>query len=375
MCFIGGSVLNLDRERCFAEIDLEALKENYIKIKKKAACPTYAVIKADAYGHGSIECAKALSEVGCDGFCVATGGEAVELREAGIKGEILILGAVPPAFMPEILKNDITVSLPSLENAKAYAEFIPDGKIKAHIKLDTGMSRHGITASEKEKACEEIEKIIALNKFDVEGIFSHLCVADMPDGREFTLKQTELFASVTEELSKRGINLKRHLANSAGIEYYPEAHFDCARAGIILYGLNFPDMENVLSLKPVMTLKAKITQIKHLKKGDTVGYGRKFTCQTDTSTATVSIGYADGLLRSASSKMSVFVNGKKVPQIGNICMDISMIDVTDVPDVKIGDEVTIFGPNAPLEDLAESAGTITYEILTGISKRVPRFYK
>ena len=352
-----------------------ALKDNYIKIKEKAACPTFAVIKADAYGHGSVECAKALSKIGCDGFCVATSGEALELRSCGIREDILILGAVPPAFIPELLKNDITVSLPSLENAEAYAKFIPEGKIKAHIKLDTGMSRHGITASEKEKACEEIEKIIALDKFDVEGIFSHLCVADMPDGREFTLKQTELFTSVTDELSKRGIHLKRHLANSAGIEYYPEAKFDMARAGIILYGLNFPDMENVLPLKPVMTLKAKVTQIKHLKKGDTVGYGRKFTCEDDTVTATVSIGYADGLLRSASGKMSCLLKGKKVPQIGNICMDICMIDVTGVPDVKIGDEVTIFGTNAPLEDLAESAGTITYEILTGISKRVPRFYK
>ena len=367
--------MNLECERCFAEIDLSALKENYLKIKEKADCPTYAVIKADAYGHGSTECAKALSEAGCDGFCVAAVGEAVELREAGIKGEILILGAVPPASMGEILENDITVSIPSLENARAYAEFIKEGSVKAHIKLDTGMSRHGIFAFGAEEAANEIEEIIALGKFKVEGIFSHLCVADMPEGREFTLKQTELFASVTEELSKRGINLKRHLANSAGIEYYPEAHFDCARAGIILYGLNFPDMENVLPLKPVMTLKAKVTQIKHLKKGDTVGYGRKFTCEDDTVTATVSIGYADGLLRSASGKMSGLLKGKKVPQIGNICMDICMIDVTDVPDVKIGDEVTIFGPNAPLEDLAESAGTITYEILTGISKRVPRFYK
>lgn len=372
--------MNLECERCVAEISLENLKYNYIKIKEQAKSEVMAVIKADAYGHGAVKCAKALESAGADGFAVATVKEALDLKSAGITKDILILGGVPAPSIEYLLESDIIVSLPSLENARVYAEHIKSGKIRAHIKLDTGMSRHGIMAEDQIKACDEIEKIMSMEEFSAEGIFTHLCAADMPDGEDFTLKQIELFKNVNDELKKRGIVLKKHCANSAGILSYPQAHFDMARAGIILYGVNFDKFTpNTLDLKPVMSLKSQVTQIKKIHKGDTVGYGRTYIAEKDRTIATVSVGYADGLPRACSGKISMLIDGRLVPQIGNICMDITMVDVTDIPNVKLGDEVIVFGSdgknNVSIEQLAYEANTIPYEILTGISVRVPRVYR
>ena len=264
--------MNLECERCIAEISLENLKYNYLKIKEKAESAVMAVIKADAYGHGAVRCAKALESVGADGFAVATVKEAMDLKSAGITRDILILGAVPAPSIEYLLESDIIVSIPSLENATAYAEHIKSGKLRAHIKLDTGMSRHGISSEDPKKAGDEIEEIMSMDEFSVEGIFTHLCTADMPDGEEFTSRQIRLFKNVNEQLESRGIVLKKHCANSAGIISYPQARFDMSRAGIILYGVNFDRFtENTLDLRPVMSLKSQITQIKRLKKGDTVG--------------------------------------------------------------------------------------------------------
>ncbi len=372
--------MNLECERCIAEISLENLKYNYLKIKEQTKGEVMAVIKADAYGHGAAKCAKALESVGADGFAVATVKEALDLKSAGIKGDILILGAVPAPSIEYLLESDIIVSLPSLKNARAYAEHIKSGRLRAHIKLDTGMNRHGISSEDPIKACCEIEELMAMEEFSIEGIFTHLCAADMANGKDFTLRQTELFKNVNDLLMKKGIALKKHCANSAGILSYPQTHFDMSRAGIILYGVNFDRLApNTLGLRPVMSFKSQITQIKKIHKGDTVGYSRSYTSESDRLIATVSVGYADGLARACSGKISMLIRGLPALQIGNICMDITMVDVTDIKGVSLGDEVTVFGSDGKnsisVEQLAYEADTIPYEILTGISARVPRVYR
>ncbi|MEG2144991.1 MAG: alanine racemase, partial [Oscillospiraceae bacterium] len=289
---------------------------------------------------------------------------------------------VPVECVGDLCDNNVTISITSLEIAKLYAQSLSlrGGKIKAHIKLDTGMNRHGIDAKDSGKAVKEIKEILALPQFSVDGIFTHLAVADTKGEEEFTNLQIKRFKDVNDALKRDGIIIKnKHCANSAGVLKYPDAYFNMVRAGIILYGCEPDfDMENILGVEPVMSLRTRVSQIKEIKAGETIGYGRAYRAYENRKIATVSIGYADGLHRACSQKIEMLVNGESVKQVGNICMDICMLDVTHVKHVEIGDVVTVFGEDngnvISADATARAAGTICYEIITGISPRVPKFY-
>ena len=295
--------------------------------------------------------------------------------------QILILGAVPEDSIETLQQNDVTISITSVEIAKLYSKHIADGKLKAHIKLDTGMNRHGILAAgEIADAVKEIKEILSMECFNINGIFTHLAVADTSSQDDFTNIQIGRFNNVIKSLEQDGIVIPiKHCANSACVISFPQGYFNMVRSGIILYGCepNF-GIENSLGIIPVMSLRTRISQIKEIEPGETIGYGRAYTAKEKRKIATVSIGYADGLHRACSQKISMLVNGKRVPQVGNICMDICMLDVTDIKNVKIGDVVTVFGEDndefISADEFAKAANTITYEILTAISPRVPKFY-
>ena len=373
--------MNFKCERCWVEVDLCNLIYNYHKILEKTNnIPVMAVIKANAYGHGAVKCAVALEKEGVCNFAVSTFGEALELRNNKINSDILILGAVPEDCIPDLKNENVTISITSVEMAQCYAKKLDGERIKAHIKLDTGMNRHGIDAKNPMNAVEQVKKILDMECFDVEGIFTHLAVADTPSQENFTKLQIDRFVKVNEELIKNGIDMPlKHCANSAGVLSFPQSYFNMVRAGIILYGCE-PDFHtnNDLGIKPVMNLRTRISQIKEIEAGETIGYGRAYKASEKRKIATVSIGYADGLHRACSQKISMLINGKRAPQVGNICMDICMIDVTDIDDVKLGDVVTVFGSDKKsfisADEPAKAADTICYEIITGISPRVPKFY-
>lgn len=365
----------------YAEISIDNFKHNFREVKRLAkGKKTIGVIKADAYGHGAVELAKVLEEEKADYFAVAVITEALELRHNGFNEPILILGYTPPEFAKDLVKNSITQAVFSYEQAGIISrEAVRQNKIaKIHIKLDTGMGRIGYLPVEE--SVKEIKRISKLDNLELEGIFSHFSAAD-EENKDFAELQLKRYTNLIDELSKSGIKFElRHLANSAGIIDIPEAYFDGVRPGIMLYGY-YPSHEvNVerLTLKPVMSLKAKIVHIKEAPEDTPISYGRKFYTKRRSMIATLPFGYADGFTRLFFGKSSVIVNGKLAPVVGRICMDQCMIDITDCGDVSVGDEVVIMGENAGIsitaDDLAESIGTISYEILCMVSKRVPRVY-
>ena len=367
-------------DRSCVEIDLSALRHNYNEIRKVTAegAGIMAVVKADAYGHGSIECAKTLIECGADYLCVATIGEAVELREAGIDARILILGYTDPLHFDEVVKYDIDQAVYDYEAAKVLSdEAVKQGKTcRIHIKLDTGMGRLGFIADGS--STEDIKRICTLPGLDHYGVFSHFAVADTEDD-EYTMKQFVSFMSELDELSKCGITFeKRHICNSAGILRFPGMHLDMVRAGIILYGLmppGCPAPKKPIDLIPVMSWFAKVIHMKTIPVGTSVSYGRHFTAKRPTKVLTVSIGYADGLSRRYSNGFELVVGGQKAPIIGNVCMDMCMLDATDIDEyVGVRSLVTVFGKHRSVDELAEYLGTINYEITCIIGKRVPRIY-
>jgi len=366
-------------KRTWAEIDVDALKFNISNIKKLVGNKkVMAVVKADAYGHGYKECSRILLESGADSLGVATVSEAKQLRHEGFTAPILILGATFAEEAEDIINFDIMPAVFDYEYAKhlsCVAENI--GKnVKIHIKLDTGMSRIGLNA--ETEAVEEIIKISKLPYVEIDGIFSHFACAD-EESREYTILQLERFNKVLSELKNNGIEIPCvHISNSAGLMMYPEAQFDMVRAGIVLYGYH-PSNEvdtKKLSLKPVMTFKTRITQIKEVESGVGVSYGKTYITDKRTKIATIPVGYADGYLRGLSHKAKVEVGGELCNVIGRICMDQCMIDVTNVNNINVGDEVILFGGGKiTAEDIARSLNTISYEVLCQVSKRIPRIYK
>ena len=368
--------------RTWAEIDLDALKENIINIRKKTDknALVMAVVKADAYGHGAVEVSKCLLENGADRLAVADLDEAIELRRAGIDAPILILGATgcPEARM--LIENGITATVFDYDTAKAFSdEAKAQGKkCLVHIKIDTGMSRLGYVAGVSDnKIVDEIIKISALPNIEIEGIFSHLSTADEKDS-SYTELQFGRFTNVCKMLEDCGLIIPiKHIANSAAIIMYPNMHLDMVRAGIILYGL-YPSEEvdkTRIELKNVMTVKSKITYIKEICDRRGVSYGNMYITEGKTKIATIPIGYADGYTRMLNGKAKMLVGDACVDVIGKICMDQCMIDVTNVNNINIGDEVIIFGDHTVTADtLASMLGTINYEIVCMISKRIPRFY-
>lgn len=367
----------------WAEINLSNLDYNIKNIIAKAGKDKeiIGVIKADAYGHGSVQVAEVLKENGVKTFAIATLQEAITLREAGISEEIIMLGLTPDMYADTIVKYDITPVVCDSENAKAISEAAKaEGKtVKGLIAVDTGMGRIGYLP-EDEEAVKDIKKISLLSNFKIKGMFSHMATADAFD-KTFSKLQEEKYIGFYEKLKKEGIDVPfRTFANSASIMEIPSVHYDAVRPGIILYGC-YPSDEvdkNQLSIKPIMSVKANIIHLKKVGTGFSVGYGRKFISERESIIATIALGYADGYPRPYSSAAKVLVNGVIAPIAGNICMDQCMIDVTEVPDVKVGDEVIIMGSDGKntilADDIANATGTINYEIVCAFGQRLPKVY-
>lgn len=375
-------------KRTWAEISLNAIEHNYNVIRNKVADDTKVccVIKADGYGHGAVELSQIYEKLGADFFAVSNIDEGIEIRKSGSKLPIVILGYTPVSEAENLAEYDISQAVFSLEYAKEISEKCveEDCICKMHIKVDSGMSRIGFMCQEfprDEYSIEEICEACCLPNLEVEGLFTHFCVSDEDaEGREFTNKQYENFIHVRDSLKKRGVDISVvHCSNSGAIEDYPETCCDMVRAGIILYGLApSSKLADRLDLVPAMTLKTVVAFVKEVQKGATISYGRTFTADRKMKIATVPIGYADGFIRQNAKDGYMMVNGKKAKIVGRICMDQTMLDVTDIEDVKTGDEVVVFGTGEngePTADsLAENTGTINYETVCLVGKRVPRIY-
>lgn len=365
----------------WAEINLNNLAHNMQEIRKIAKSKEIiGVVKADAYGHGAIDIAPVLLENGATRLAVAVASEAVELRRSGIECPIMILGFTPPSLIDILVRYDIEQTVYSYEFACELSRMAQKkNKIaRVHIALDTGMGRIGYTADEK--SVEEVYKISKLPNIVIEGLFSHFSSAD-EDDKNYTYYQLERYNWFYEKLKEKSININlRHIGNSAAIIELPEAHFEAVRPGIILYGY-YPSKEvniDKIHIKPVMSLKTNVVHIKRVAAGEYISYGRKFKTCRQSSIATLPVGYADGYTRLLFNKGRVIINGKLADVVGRICMDQCMVDVTDIGDVKVGDEVILMGESKGVsitaDDIGEQLGTISYEITCMISKRVPRVY-
>ena len=374
--------------RTWTQIDLDALRENVRTIKGALGPGTRlcATVKADGYGHGYANTATEMAENDVDWFAVSNLSEALQLRDAGISAPILILGYTPPEKAEALACNDISQAVFSTNYARALSDraVLSGIKVNAHIKLDTGMSRLGFLyhdSVEDYPVIDEIEAVCRLPGLFPEGIFTHFSSADCADGEVYTRLQYDLFLSAVGRLEKRGVVFPlRHCSNSAAILQYPEMQMDMVRAGIILYGLYPSDaVSRSLPLTPVMELKTVISMIKTVPADTPISYSRTFCSGREMRIATVPVGYADGYPRLLSNRAYMLVNGKPAKVVGNVCMDQCMLDVTDIPDAAEGQTVTVFGRDGgaslTADDLAAAAGLINYEILCGISKRVPRVYQ
>ncbi len=371
----------------WAEIDMSAFDHNVKQIKAQMKCPKMiGVIKANGYGHGATECAKVLRYNGVENFAVATLEEAINLREDGIEGNIVILGLTPVECVDTVIEYDLIPGVMHYDYVKALSdEVMAQGAEPARVLfgLDTGMGRVGFrvfTEEERDYAVEQYKKFSELPGINIAGVITHFSTAD-EEQREYTGMQISNYKAFIEKLNAAGYDPKKICANSASIMVYPEIHFDACRPGIILYGLAPSGYlkGKVLDLKPVMTVKAEIVNLKTVPAGTSVSYGRKFTSTAkETKIATIGLGYADGYSRLNSGKISVLVGGIKCPVVGNICMDQCMVDVSAVPDVKLGDEVVILGKQGDQEisadDLAAINGTINYEITCCFDLRIPKVY-
>lgn len=366
--------------RTWAEIDTDALLHNFNIIKSEThGVKLMAVVKADAYGHSARYVAPLLEENGASAFAVSNIEEAITLRGCGITRPILILGYTPVSMASQLYTNDITQCVFSPEYAKMLSsEAVTLGiKIKVHIKLDTGMSRIGFDCRDASlSGIAEAISAARLDGFIFDGVFTHFAVSDRNDKEEdgFTDEQYSRFIAGVERFKQAGLNPNYcHCCNSAALCLDRDKHLDMCRPGIILYGLT---PSSGLKLKedfiPVMTVKSVVSMVKEIKAGDTVNYGRTFKADRKMKIATVTAGYADGYPRLLSNKGSVVINGKRARIVGRICMDQMSVDVTNIDNVKQGDEVILFGKELPVEELADLCGTINYEIICGISPRVPR---
>lgn len=382
----GGIDINNLRYRTWAEVSPDNVEYNYRIVRSRVPSTTKVccVLKADAYGHGAKQISKQLSRAGADFFAVATVEEAVELRTYGITTPVLILGYTPPEQARTLSELNISQCVYSYEYAKLLAEHAnrENVKIAIHVKIDTGMGRLGFVFRHgDEDILTELKEICSYDCFIKEGIFTHFPTADGgASTKKTTERQYELFCIAVSMLKTAGITFNiKHCANSAAILDYPEFSLDMVRAGIFLYGA-MPSDDIVSDIRPksTFTLKSVVSNVKTLRAGDAVGYGSEFAAEKDIRVATVAIGYADGFSRAnADSGTHVFLNGKLCRVIGRVCMDQLMINADEAENVHVGDEVIIFGEGSPigLKEYSELNKTVPYEILCGIGKRVPRFYK
>jgi len=372
----------------YAEIDREAFRHN-IRILRSlvgAGVRMMAVIKGDAYGHGAKALAPAALEAGADCLGVAVLEEAIELRESGIRAPILILTGVFPDEMEDFLKHDLATVIGSADLARELSRQAArvGKKAKVHLKVDTGMGRLG---PRPEGFLQLVQHLAADSHLAIEGVSTHFSSADEDDA-DFTREQLARFQAVLGELKAAGVAVPlAHAANSAATLNYKASHFDMVRPGIILYGaLPSPAMKAQVDgvklggkgFQPVMHWKTRVLQVGNKPAGSAISYGRRFITRRDSVIAALPIGYADGLHRNLSNKMSVLVHGRRAKQVGTICMDLSLIDVTDIPGVKEGDEVVLFGKQGDaylsVDEMAAHGDTLSYEILCHVGKRVPRLY-
>ncbi len=367
------------RKRSWAEVSLSAIEHNVKAMRRKLPedCRFLGVVKANAYGHGAVPVAKKLEEIGVEYLAVACLEELRELRRAGISLPVLILGFTPPAYARELAELSATQAVGSLAMARALSEELAgSGKsLKVHLKLETGMGRTGFRAFGADALAEAAE-VVGLPGLEAEGIFTHFCVSDAEaPARDFTRQQLARFQAAVERIqTERGHRFAiRHCANSGAMISFPEAYLDMVRPGVATYGMYPGPDRGDIELIPAMELYTRVYCIEEHFPGDTISYGRTYTVDRPCRIAVLPIGYADGLHRAASGKLAFVINGRKVPQVGRICMDMCMADVTGL-DVKPGDIVQIFGRKMPVEALAEAAGTINYEMTCAVSPRVPRVY-
>ena len=355
------------QKRVYAEIDLNALEDNYNSFEK----PTCLVVKADAYGHGSKMLSSFLEEKGANYFAVSNIEEALELRKSGIKAHILILGYTPASCATILASNNIEQCVFSYTYAKELNEYAKKDNVKVniHIKIDTGMGRIGFQVHGEHNEIEDAYHACKLSNLVAVGIFTHFAKADEVE-TNYTKMQFEAFTYAINYLKEKNIIFKvHHCANSSAILDYKDYHLDMTRAGIALYGINPSPYKH--HLKPVMSLKSLVSHVKVIKKGDYVSYGGIFQATSDTMIATIPVGYADGIMRS-STGFYVIINGKKCEIVGRVCMDQMMVKTTDA---KVGDEVIIYGEGVSITDAAKHNNTIPYTLLCAVSRRVPRVYK
>lgn len=375
--------------RTWAEIDLDAVAHNFRTVRESTSpkAKVCCVVKADAYGHGAVRMAREYEALGADWFAVSNLEEALQLRFSGVKRPVLVLGFTPAEEAASLADHQISQCVYSLEYARELSRYAEKaGKtVKIHVKIDTGMSRLGFyfqDISRDEAAVEEVKTACTLPSLYPEGIFTHFAVSD--EGRAgdaFTMRQFGCFKEMIEALLRAGVSFEvRHCANSAAVFDYPLSHLDMVRAGIVIYGL-YPsgDLRNVPELKPALSLRSVVSHVKILKVGAAVSYGREFTAEREMRVATVPVGYADGYPRRLSpGGAQVLIQGKRCPILGRICMDQLMADVTGLEKVEIGDTVTLIGRDGEEEitadELAKRESTINYEVVCGLSKRVPRVY-
>lgn len=369
--------------RVYAKIDLDAVAWNMEQMKKnlKEGTEMVAVIKTDGYGHGAVQVASMLESYDYVwGYAVATLDEAVVLRAAEIQKPILVLGCIFPDQYWEMLKYEIRMNVYTKEMAEAISALAVEKGEQAyvHIKLDTGMARLGFSA--EESSIEEIKEIAELPNLVLEGVFTHFAKADEED-KTFTMMQLEKFEWMTQRLEEEGVSFPYvHASNSAGIIDVRRADYNLVRAGIAIYGL-YPSEEvdkEKVQLKPALSLKSHIAFVKDIPAGTPVSYGGDFVSEHQMRIATIPIGYGDGYPRSLSDTGYVLIRGKKAPIIGRICMDQFMVDVSDIPEVKFGDKVTLIGRDQeeylPVEKLSELSGRFNYEFVCDLGKRIPRVY-
>lgn len=372
------------KKRVWAEINLDAIKSNIEHIRQFTGnTKLIAVIKADGYGHGAVELGHFFQSIGIDFFAVSSLREAMELRQGGIHGNVLVLGYTTPDETEILADNNISQAVYSYDYAAELSKKLQkSGKcLKIHIKLNTGMNRIGFNCC-KEPNISEIEKSLQMPELIFEGLFTHFAAADQdgdPDGT-FTNLQYSRFMEVCNALKSDGYHPQiRHCCNSAGTLLQPDKHLDAVRPGIIMYGLTPSDgLKLPCRLTPAMTFKAVVSMVHPIKKSECVSYGLTFKAPRDMMLATITAGYADGYPRFLSNRGEVLIRGKRCPIVGKVCMDQTVVDVSEVTNVQEGDEVVLFGQQGdlsiPVEEIAKTGGTINYEIVCGISRRVPRYY-
>jgi alanine racemase len=364
--------------RAWVEIDLDSLRKNYRALKDKIGetRKVLVAVKADAYGHGAVEISRTLQQEGVDMVGVASVDEAVELKRGGIDCPIVVLSPTTFDFVPVILKNGFRSNVSNFQYAQSLsaAALRMDTRAKVHVEIDTGMGRTGVPWAE---ALDFVRKTQDLGGIELEGIFTHFAVAE--ENREYTDEQMSKFFKVLHQLETNGIVVPlKHCANSAGILHYPHSYLNMVRPGLMLYGLFPNSTPRTIDIRPIMSFKTRVVHIQRIPSGNSISYGRRFFTQRDSIIATISVGYGDGFSRSLSNRGEVIIRGKRAKIVGTVCMDLTMVDCSDISGIQLGDEVTLIGRDGLEEmtpdELANLVGTISYEVTSSIGPRVPRIF-